>query len=290
MGNSQDGFERKNSTSGEDSEWMAQWLNYFTTAEKIMQTGIALNDIKQTLKPETMKKEITGYKLKDEKYLKAVIAITKLDGLNYFNPNTVSLISATEKPTLSYVRLKEAGVLDLWFEPVYKEEPELEVGKWYKHIGAKGTAHLFAYKNLDRKECYGFEGEKWVNCHWTWPGSEGLTPATSKEVKAALQKEARKRYKVGDKVICLFDKEEETITDMDDLESYSEFQVEACSEHHDNDFSSAVLFKDGQWAEIISEPKEYEKSYRDILEILSELPTDDLKELNLQITEELKKR
>lgn len=75
---------------------------------------------KYVLKQETMEKEIIGYKLVKHEYSDAARKIVDLD-----LPLTVDRITPktkTHNSTIMYDRLKKAGVLELWFEPVYKEE------------------------------------------------------------------------------------------------------------------------------------------------------------------------
>lgn len=80
-------------------------------------------------KEKTMEKEILGYKLIKPEYEKATI---KLLGWNF---TTKLLINISEKGDIH--RLKEAGVLDLWFEKVYKEE--FKVGDWISFSNATKT-------------------------------------------------------------------------------------------------------------------------------------------------------
>lgn len=75
----------------------------------------------------TENKEIIGYKLVKPDYIKAACIISGNENLNYcgagfcFTPNSPS-----------YDKLQKAGVLDLWFEPVYKPKYELPEINGYK--------------------------------------------------------------------------------------------------------------------------------------------------------------
>jgi len=72
-------------------------------------------------------KEIIEYKLKEncKKYENAVF---KILNVNCFNSIHQGCDLSVE---WSITKIKEAGVLDLWFEPVYKqEEPEYKIGDW----------------------------------------------------------------------------------------------------------------------------------------------------------------
>ena len=75
-------------------------------------------------KLETMEKEIIGYKLIKPEYANAAIEITGFCG------DQESFIKYMRKEANvkngSFVKnLKEAGVLDLWFEPVYQQEKQI---------------------------------------------------------------------------------------------------------------------------------------------------------------------
>lgn len=61
-------------------------------------------------------KKIIGYKLKKgfERYEKAILAIS---GLNAFNGGTTF-----SKGSIIYERLEVAGVLNLWFDPIFEDE------------------------------------------------------------------------------------------------------------------------------------------------------------------------
>lgn len=72
------------------------------------------------LKENTMEKEIVEYKLKFAEYIKAANAITGTSA-DYTKHGFIPESAA-------YKKLKEAGVLDLWFEPVYA--PKFKVGDW----------------------------------------------------------------------------------------------------------------------------------------------------------------
>lgn len=85
-----------------------------------------------------MKKEIKGYKLKNEKYRKAAFYAGGFVGKYEDN-------SRHMEPFIRYMSkaeesLEEAGVLDLWFEPIYKEI-EFKVGDICVNLGESG--HYF---------------------------------------------------------------------------------------------------------------------------------------------------
>lgn len=81
--------------------------------------------IKPTIQTDKMEKEIIGYKLIKPEYGEAVL---KIEG-NLCIGRAIKDGQILEfKHTESVNKLKAAGVLDLWFEPVYKSE--FKVGDW----------------------------------------------------------------------------------------------------------------------------------------------------------------
>lgn len=71
-----------------------------------------------------MCREIIGYKLKDQNLAKAasMIANGNPDGMKLVNEFNISIKAA------GIEKLEKAGVLELWFEPIYEEE--FKVGDW----------------------------------------------------------------------------------------------------------------------------------------------------------------
>jgi hypothetical protein len=89
--------------------------------------------IKYILKQKVMKengKEIIGWKLKDscEQYEKAAVDICRAQGSIKTNLNKYAEGYNFTKDSDVSDWLRDAGVLDLWFEPVYEEE--FKVGGW----------------------------------------------------------------------------------------------------------------------------------------------------------------
>lgn len=117
-------------------------------------------------KEKTMEKEIKEYKLKFAEYIKAANTITGTSTdytKNGFIPDSVA-----------YKKLKEAGVLDLWFEKVYA--PEYKVGDWcFTNQFDSGTFKILK-----------IEGDKIFNMPNGWVFlSKGIRLATPEEIKAA---------------------------------------------------------------------------------------------------------
>jgi hypothetical protein len=87
-------------------------------------TDLPSYSVKKFLKEETMEKKIIGYKLTKPEYEKAANQITGTENLILHSQNYNFQID-----TIAYDRVVKAGVLDLWFEPVYEEE-KFKVGDW----------------------------------------------------------------------------------------------------------------------------------------------------------------
>lgn len=149
--------------------------------------------LKYVLKKEDMKeKGIIGYKLKDSTYREAAEVITDLGWPS-------NDILTKEGYLLSIHRLTNAKVLDIWFEPVYKED-EFKIEDWvYVINGGNGAmgANKFVGKICTQKTAleltYGGE-DKYVmapiyveNNSSSWGLCDGyqLRKATPEEIEAA---------------------------------------------------------------------------------------------------------
>lgn len=101
-------------------------LSYILKDKDDIEYIIEINGV-SLVKDNTIKKEIIGYKLKEnyKQYLKATYVIA-----GYLKNITIPLEYYLKKENWGSFKknLEKAGVLDLWFEPVYKEE--FEVGDW----------------------------------------------------------------------------------------------------------------------------------------------------------------
>jgi len=82
-------------------------------------TVITLEQWDNIVNKKDMNKEIIGYKLVKPEYREAVLRILNAPGWSNF-PMLDSVRSS-----LSIEGLKKAGVLDIWFEPCYKDEKTL---------------------------------------------------------------------------------------------------------------------------------------------------------------------
>lgn len=99
-----------------------------------------------------MNKEIIGYKLNKPEYKDAVNRITKLTLAD-------DELYHSELNSPSYHKLKEAGVLDLWFKPVFTGA-ELKISKWYNYNSA-----LVNYQGMQDGILTGYG---WLHRKSTW--------------------------------------------------------------------------------------------------------------------------
>lgn len=138
---------------------------------------------------------------------------------------------------------------------------ELEVGKWYwvdrSKMTPNDTKSLVVYQGQGIST-YGFNHkDKFISryglsntfCNPIYV----YTKATHEEVEQALIKEAEKRYKVGDKVMCIAHNEELVIQNLHLTKQYLPDYNRLWYGQNRN--KAVVVFQDGKWAEIITEPK-----------------------------------
>lgn len=135
-------------------------------------------------------------------------------------------------------------------------ESELEVGKWYK----TKNGHLKFF--VDEGTAYGFDmignwNEVGKGYRYSFRSDNYWTPATDKEVETALIAEAKRKYTLGCKIKKLdnFYYGSSNLI-IDDL---TKIQYEKASNQlaiKDKKGFWICIFKNGKWAEIISEPIE----------------------------------
>jgi len=227
-----------------------------------------------------MNKEIIGYKLIKPEYENTAAKIcgypSKLDIILFGNGNFLP-------NSQDYLKIKEAGVLELWFTPIYKEK-ELKVNdyiifqnlvdedehlhngdvvkitnirndsiheKWIKHIPDSFTGGGFGYKSY----------------------KNNIRKATPEEVKEyennLLLREAEKRYPVGTKFIpahmsntnyssvvtnnnfeiCKRQNYNLAICAMTDDGSY---YASSNNSKYGNTSYDRLVYADGKWAEILT--------------------------------------
>lgn len=198
---------------------------------------------KYVLKTKDMEeKEIIGYKLKDNKYAKNVKALLNAPEFDFqeFEDNRF-------KYTIALKELRDAGVLDLWFEPVFKEK--FKVGDWVMETWASSPYYnLKAFRIIsinDDYATYNRQGE----CK---SKTSSLRLATSEEIKKTLVEEAIKRgFKGGVKI----DKTPLNYgghTMFWTLSSSSSgFIYEPLRDELQWSASQDIVYRNGNWAEIL---------------------------------------
>ena len=93
-------------------------------------TEITFEQFKEYVLKENTMKKIIGYKLSKEEYLEAAEKIAKFKELSMDENNIKPPRNGTANGTEMYENLKKAGVLDLWFTPVYEEDKVRKIGKY----------------------------------------------------------------------------------------------------------------------------------------------------------------
>lgn len=183
-------------------------------------------------------KHIIGYKLKAmyANYRQAALKISNTVA-NWENSEYVNYdISISQKGYL--VRLKEAEVLDLWFEPVYQEEYKFKVGDYVHWDGIKPTFGIietigeYNYHSLKNTSIEG----SYVSCH-----EKHLKIITREEYKLGY---ATHKYPKDTKFKSLFTGGKIHLSDGIFIQ-------------HPNGYISAggnYVLLDGNWAEIITTP------------------------------------
>lgn len=149
-------------------------------------------------------------------------------------------------------------------EIVKREHPEwfnqIEVGKWYKN---KSNVKSIIFNTGVKNGCYGFSNSgKWTNEYEEVTLTNLWEEATPEEVKSALIAEAKRRYKVGDRIKSLRNDWVQTIGEMVvevwspiKERDYWSLAVVAEEDEWNKMCSNPTVFKDGQWASVIPQEK-----------------------------------
>ncbi len=203
-----------------------------------------------------MKKEILGYKLNDlgRQNEKAALIVTHCIERGWSDNPLLDIYVNFHGVDLA----RTAGVLDLWFDPVYKEEPEFNVGDWV--IGWHASV-IENYKNKAWQIESFNEGHFPSPKHGYATGLEDIRHATPKEIKTALLAEAKRRYPVGTRYKCvangdgIFEASEDPYIYEDDSD------YELCIAFGD---LKGLVYGDGKWAEIITEPEQPKRTKKQI--------------------------
>lgn len=92
-----------------------------------------------------MERKIIGYKLKYPEWKCAALEIANISCADKIDPDE-SYDLSVEVHDISIPNLQKAGVLDLWFEPIY-EEPKFNVGDWVVVLDTPYIRSWFAGKD-----------------------------------------------------------------------------------------------------------------------------------------------
>ena len=185
-----------------------------------------------------MKNKIIEYQLSKPEYREAANSI--LNTSNRFNVDSKS-----------YNAFKKAGVLDLWFEPIYQED--IELNNWY--VLSSGSIYFVTEDNGKHASGYGLDYQNtWVDSSFLCYITEIERKATNNEVKTMLTKEAIKRGLVeGVYIRSLWlcgDTSLKSITGNYHFSlTLQELTISTC-------YDSYILFSEGIWAEVVeTKPK-----------------------------------
>lgn len=162
-----------------------------------------------------------------------------------------------------------------WKQKLEKEFPEvfeskIEVGKWYKT--KRGSLFYLSSFDSDKNKGYGFDlFGRWVDNRgiigFFGYKSDIIREAKDEEVEEALVAEAKKRYKVGDKLSKIWND-----SSLGDRIFSNELSLWRNCIWIENDLGySSCIFKDGKWAEIIDDKSELKKEIKSLEEKLKEL-------------------
>ena len=150
--------------------YSAYHFYYLEEALEQKYTEISQEEFKKyVLKVNKIEKEIVGYKLKTEfsQYYKVINLLTGYDNFNFEGFVSSAYLYFNQ----SVKKLKEVGILDLWFEPVYKNSFDLKdgdyiwldgdmvqitkiipsdyFGYWIKHTPKASTGGGFGYNSYE---------------------------------------------------------------------------------------------------------------------------------------------
>jgi len=152
-------------------------------------------------KPKTkeMKKEIIGYKFKDnDSYVKYYRIYNVMIGenclfLNYCLKGTYYIKNIESDKCLQFA--KKHNLLDELFTPVYKEENKLQSGKWYKTNEDKTLWFINSIDDNGDGNGYGFLFGQWEESNTIALNNKlfDFKEASKEYVESMLIKEAKKR-------------------------------------------------------------------------------------------------
>jgi hypothetical protein len=185
-----------------------------------------------------MKNKIIEYRLSKPEYREAANSI--INTSNRFNVDSKSCNA-----------FKKAGVLDLWFEPIYQKD--IELNNWY--VLPSGSIYFVTKVNGKHASGYGLDYQNtWVDSSFLCHITEIERKATNNEVKNVLIKEAIKRGLVeGVYIRSLWlcgDTSLKSITGNYHFSlTLQELTISTC-------YDSYILFSEGIWAEVVENKPE----------------------------------
>lgn len=159
----------------------------------------------------------------------------------------------------------EVSLNDLFELYLSKEEIESrhQIGKWYKHeygsifcvTSINESGSLYGYGFLKDGSWFSFIDESSSKCACNNIAKEYTTEATSTEVEQALIEEAKRRYKAGDVIKYLDGVESEVKGNSFVFSNNNLFSNGERVNGGDWFNTSAKVFEDGKWANIIEQDK-----------------------------------
>ena len=120
--------------------------NYYMIPESII---IDLWKKENNYVENTMEKEIIGYKLIKPEYEQAALALVNMKTNEMWNSNLKEQGWMFKPNSQNSSVFEQAGVLDLWFEPVYKVEEQVKVGDYLYFIDITRSGKALEYKDYD---------------------------------------------------------------------------------------------------------------------------------------------
>jgi hypothetical protein len=122
--------------------------------------------------------------------------------------------------------------------------PTIEVGKWYKTNFNNALFVCITKKKNKHYDGFGFTGfGQWFSCGYACGDDDRMTPATEQEVLDRLTEEAKKRYKVGDRV--------KSMKSSTELCVFSNDVVELEDNYFLVSGISVLNLSTGEWAEVV---------------------------------------
>lgn len=203
-----------------------------------------------------MSEIVIGYNIKEDKFAEPSAVICGVSVSSFSTPD--SKAGQFIKGSYCFDKLSEAGVLDLWFDPVYKQSIEVKKGRWYKKVWDDMDIDLFYvmevgkrgnftwgqnfFRNGERLEVSTSGGSETLND----PRAE-ISEASEYEAKEVLIKEAKRRgYKKGN-FICPLERYDEFNSNFSNW-AYNKRASKLYTESRGE--GGSIIWESGTWAEL----------------------------------------